>query len=87
MPVKIISICSALALKKLSLLQFCFTQRNQKEMRRGTGNWAYNRVFNLCASFWSVEILVLCYPDDVLVSHMQLSEASTSALGYLYFPT
>lgn len=61
---KIISIPSALTLKKLSLHQFCFTQRNQKEMRKGKEDGTYNRVFNLRASFWSVEILVLCCPDN-----------------------
>lgn len=50
----------------------------------GKGNWIYNGVCKLRASLWSLQILVLYYPDNVLVFRVQLSEVFISAC--IYYP-
>lgn len=53
-------------------------------MRMGKGNWSYNSVFNLCASLWSFQILVLYYPDNVLVLYAVVRSLYISPSLYIF---
>lgn len=72
--------------RELSFHQLCCTKRNQRgwEWERGIGLIIVS--FNLHVSFWSFQILVLYYPDNICVLCVQLPQVFIAAPSlYMYF--